>query len=203
MRAGIVGGTLDPVHMGHLLLAEESRVRLDLEEVVFIPTGSPWMKSERAISPAHHRLNMARLATRTNPFFRVSSMEIDRPGATYTVDTLEQVHREGDDDLYFILGVDSLQDFEQWKEPAKVLSLCTVVAGPRPGYTPPDIGSIAAIHPSGRDEVVFLDGPLVDISGTEIRGRVAKGMSVRYLVPEEVERYICRYGLYRDIESPP
>ncbi len=202
-RIGIVGGTFDPIHLGHLLVAEEARLRLALEEVIFIPTGHPWMKAGQSLSPPHHRLNMVRLAIASNPFFRASSMEIDRQGPTYTVDTLEELRQEasGDADLYFILGIDSLKDFHRWKEPGKILEHCTLVAAPRPGCQGIDLTFLDHILPSSsREAVVVLEGPMVDISGTEIRRRVARGMSVRYQVPEEVVRYIYRYGLYRDVE---
>ncbi|MCE2462498.1 MAG: nicotinate-nucleotide adenylyltransferase [Dehalococcoidia bacterium] len=199
MRVGILGGTFDPIHVGHLLIAEDARVSMELEEVLFIPTGQPWMKSGRALSPAHHRMNMVRMAIASNPFFRASSMEIERPGPTYTVDTLREMRHElgGEDDLYFILGSDSSDEFHRWKEPEEVLRLCTIVTMPRPGSLK---HGLSAIDQSGSGNVVLLEGPLMDISGTEIRRRVSLGLSVRYLVPHEVEHYIRRYGLYGDRE---
>ena len=199
MRVGIVGGTFDPIHVGHLLIAEDARVGLGLEEIVFIPTGQPWMKSGRTLSPPHHRMNMVRMAIASNPFFRASSIEIDRPGPTYTVDTLRDLCQEfgGEDDLYFILGSDSSKEFHRWREPGEVLRLCTLAVVPRPGSMDRDL---SAISPSGSDKVVLLEGPLVDISGTKIRRRVSLGLSVRYMVPDEVEHYLRRYGLYRDAE---
>lgn len=200
VRVGILGGTFDPIHVGHLLVAEGARVGLDLEEVVFIPTGQPWMKSGRILSPAHHRENMVRMSIASNPFFRVSSMEIDRPGPTYTVDTLRELHHElgGEDDLYFILGSDSSRDFQRWKEPEEILKLCTLAVVPRPGSLDHDL---SAISQSKSGSAVLLEGPMVDISGTEIRRRVSLGLSVRYLVPDDVEHYIRRYGLYGDVEK--
>ena len=199
VRVGIIGGTFAPIHVGHLLVAEDARVSMELEEVVFIPTGQPWMKSGSTLSSAHHRMNMVRMAIASNPFFRASSMEIDRPGPTYTVDTLREMRQEldGEDDLYFILGSDSSEKFHRWKEPEEILRLCTIVTMPRPGSPDHDL---MGIDPSGSGKVVFLEGPLVDISGTEIRRRVSMGLSVRYLVPDEVEHYIRRYGLYGDGE---
>ena len=199
MRVGIVGGTFDPIHIGHLLIAEDARVGLGLEEVVFIPTGQPWMKSGRTLSPPHHRMNMVRMAIASNPFFRASSIEIDRPGPTYTLDTLKELRQEfdGEDDLYFILGSDSSKEFHRWKGPGEVLRLCTLVVVPRPGSLDHDL---SAISPSGSDKTVLLKGPLVDPSGTEIRRRMALGLPVRYLVPDEVEDYMRRYGLYGDTE---
>ena len=200
VRVGIIGGTFDPIHVGHLLVAENARVSMEMEEVVFIPTGQPWMKSGRALTPAHHRMNMVRMAIASNSFFRASSMEIDRPGPTYTVDTLREMRQEldGEDDLYFILGSDSSEKFHQWKEPEEVLRLCTIVTMPRTGS---QNHHLSGIDQSGFGKVVFLKGPMVDISGTEIRRRVSLGLSVRYLVPDEVEHYIRRYGLYGDGET--
>ena len=203
MRIGLLGGTFDPIHMGHLLIGEEARVQLDLDEVVFIPAGLPWMKEGTGTSPAHHRLNMVRLAIGANPFFRASSLEVDRPGPTYTLDTLQEL--QGDtadaDQVYLILGIDSVNEVHRWKEPARILELCTLVAVPRVGAHDMDLGSLSAIHPSASEKVVVLEGPWVDVSGTEIRRRVASGLSVRYQVPEEVERYVYRYGLYGDNEA--
>ena len=202
VRVGILGGTFDPIHVGHLLVAEDARVGLDLEEVVFIPTGQPWMKSGRILSPAHHRVNMVRISIASNPFFRVSSIEIDRPGPTYTVDTLREMRHElgGEDDLYFILGSDSSEKFHQWKEPEEIMKLCTLAVVPRPGSLEHDL---SAITPSKSGKAVLLEGPMVGISGTEIRRRVSLGLSVRYLVPDEVGSYMHRYGLYRDTEVRP
>jgi nicotinate-nucleotide adenylyltransferase len=197
MRVGLAGGTFDPIHLGHLIIAEEARVRLGLDEVVFIPAGQPWMKADRSLTPPRHRLNMVRLATASNPFFCVSSIEIDRSGPTYTVDTIRELGREsvGGHDLYFILGIDSLRGFHRWKEPEAILELCTLVTAPRPGYQDNDFAPPVNIPP---EKLVSLEGPGVEISSTEIRWRVALGLSVRYWVPEEVERYIHQYSLYRD-----
>ncbi len=202
MKLGIMGGSFDPIHMGHLLIAEEARVQLGMEEVVFIPTGQPWMRECGPISPPHHRVNMVRLALACNPFFRLSDVEIERPGPTYTVDTLEEMKRQGssEEDLYFILGTDSLKEFHRWKQPARILELCTLVTAPRQGCQEVDLSFLTSIDAGASRKVVLLKGPGVDVSGTEIRRRLGRGISVRYQVPETVERYIHRYGLYRDGE---
>jgi nicotinate-nucleotide adenylyltransferase len=198
MRVGIAGGTFDPIHLGHLIIAEEARVRLGLDQVVFIPAGQPWMKADRSLTPPHHRLNMVLLATASNPFFRVSSIEIDRSGPTYTVDTVRELARESGEghDFYFILGADSLKGFHRWKEPEAVLELCTLVTVPRPGYRDADRDPASPVN-IPPERLIALECPGVDISSTEIRRRVALGLSVRYWVPEEVERYIHQYSLYR------
>ena len=203
MRIGIAGGTFDPIHVAHLIIAEEARVRLGLEEVRFVPAGDPWMKSGTSLSSAHHRLTMVRLAIASNPFFRASSVEIDRPGPTYTVDTLEQVRSEVEDavEIYLIMGSDSINEFHRWKAPSRVLELCTLVSAPRAGCKELDLTALEAVSPSARQKVVVLERPHLDISGTEIRQRISHGLSVRYQVPWEVEQYIYRYGLYCDVEE--
>ena len=202
MRIGIAGGTFDPIHVAHLIIAEEARVRLRLEEVIFVPAGDPWMKSDTSVSSAHHRLTMVRLAIASNPFFRASSVEIDRLGPTYTVDTLEQISSEVNDaELYLIIGSDSINEFHRWRAPSRVLELCTLVTAPRPCSGELDLTEIESLSPSGLPKVVVLDRPHVDISGTEIRRRISQGLSVRYQVPWEVEEYIYRYGLYGDLEE--
>ena len=178
MRVGLLGGTFDPIHLGHLLIAELAREELGLEEVVFIPAGKPWMKEGNPLSSSHHRLNMVRLGVASNLFFRASSLESDRPGPTYTVDTLDQLHQhgEGKDDLYFIMGIDSFKSFHSWREPTRVLELATLVAVPRPGYEELDLGPLSDIYPSAAEKVVILEGPRVDISGADIRRRVSLGL---------------------------
>ena len=200
MRLGIFGGTFDPIHVGHLLIAEEARAQLSLEEVVFIPTGEPWMKQGHVLAEARHRLSIVRLAVGPNPFFRCSSVEVDRPGATYAVDTLEELHREseGEDEFYFILGADSVAQFRRWKEPGRILELCTLVVAPRPGFEEPDLRFLDEVRPEASRRAILLEGPSIDISGTGIRRRLAEGRSVRYQVPEEVEGYLHSHGLYRD-----
>jgi nicotinate-nucleotide adenylyltransferase len=199
MRIGIMGGTFDPVHLGHLIIAEEARTRLELEEVVFVPAGQPWLRSGVPSAPADQRLDMVRLAARGNPFFRVSTLEVEREGPTYTVDTVEEMRQELGEgaELFFILGMDSLKDFHRWKEPARILELCTVAAMVRPGHGDFQRESLLAISPAALVRVCFLDSPQVEISGTEIRRRVAQGLSIRYMVPDAVEEYIRRHKLYR------
>ena len=190
---GLMGGTFDPIHLGHLLAAEEARVRLGLDEVLFVPAGRPWMKEGEEVSAAHHRMNMAALAVASNPCFSVSSMEVDREGLTYTVDTLEDLNREDPSrSLFLIVGADSVAQMDRWKEPERIRELCTIVAVPRPGYDAPNTAS----EPDESDRVIHLEASLTAISATEVRERVSKGLTVGDWVPEAVEAYIYRCGLY-------
>ena len=204
MRIGILGGTFDPIHIAHLIIAEEARVSLDLEEVVFIPAGEPWVKSEDPVSPGELRLQMVRLAIATNPFFRVSSLEIDREGQTYTVDTLEALRQEWgpETEVYFILGMDTLSGLPRWKEPERLLQLCIPVVFARPEHSQSALEELESLLPGLRDKVLFLEGPHMGISSTEIRGKVSRGVSIRYLVPIQVEQFIAEQGLYSGKRDP-
>ena len=205
MRLAILGGTFDPIHIGHLIIAEEARVSLKLDQVLFAPTGQPWMKEDRSISSAYHRMNMVGLATESNPFFKVSDIEIKRPGATYTVDTLRHLRKEMEDqdELFLILGMDSLSKFGNWKQSGEILDMCTLVAAPRPGSSEVDLRLLDRIKSGEADNISFLKAPLVDISGEEIRRRVGEGQPVRYQVVEQVEQYIYDNGLYSDTGDRP
>ncbi|MEE8442696.1 MAG: nicotinate-nucleotide adenylyltransferase [Dehalococcoidia bacterium] len=203
MRIGILGGTFDPVHIAHLVVAEEARIHFSLEEVVFIPAGEPWLKAEQPVSPAELRLQMVSLAVESNPFFRVSAMEIERPGTTYSVDTLEVLHKEigPQAELYFILGMDALLDLPRWKEPGRFLEMCVPVAFARPEHSCEVLKELDKRVPGLKERVQLMDGPAIGISGTEVRRRVAQGISIRYLVPPKVEQFIAEHGLYRDAGS--
>jgi nicotinate-nucleotide adenylyltransferase len=198
VKIGILGGTFDPIHLGHLIVAEEARVRLGLEEVLFVPTGKPWMKEGTPVSEAKHRLNMARLAISANPFFRLSSMEIDRPGPSYTVDTLEALREDygPEAELFFILGVDSLTGFHEWKEPKRILEMATLVAVTRPGYQIPETKVFNGALGGMKDRLKMLEGVRVEISGRDLRRRVKEGLSIRYRVCSAVGKYINDHGLY-------
>ncbi len=199
MKVGILGGTFDPIHLGHLIIAEEARCRLDLDKVIFIPSGRPWMKANRSIAPAEHRLAMIKSAIASNPHFDVSCIELDRSGPTYTVDTLVQLWTElGYTSLmYLLVGWDSLRDMSKWKAPLRISKMATVVAFPRPGYEKPDVSGLEADAPGLSARLVMLDGPFIGISSTGIRQRVAAGQSVRYLVPETAAQYIADNNLYK------
>jgi nicotinate-nucleotide adenylyltransferase len=200
VNIGVLGGTFDPVHMGHLIIAEEVRARLDLAEILFVPAGQPWLKlnNSNAISPAEHRLEMLRMAIAGEPAFKLSTMEIDRPGPTYTVDTMAelrgQVGAEGR--LYFILGWDNLNQLPRWRQPQRLVGLCRLVPVRRVGFASPDLDSLEAAIPGLAKSLVMLDTPQIEISASEIRQRVARGLSIHKLVPEAVEKYIIEKRLY-------
>jgi nicotinate-nucleotide adenylyltransferase len=195
-RLGIMGGTFDPIHHGHLVTAEEALWQFELDEVVFVPTGEPWMKEHRRVTPAEDRYLMTVIATAGNPHFSVSRVEIDRPGPSYTRDTLSALRDEEGEgaELYFITGADAILEIFHWKDPEEVLSLAHVIAATRPGY---DIARFEAEAPTRHPNVSAMNIPALAISSTDIRGRVAEGRPIRYLVPEGVKTYIDKAGLYR------
>lgn len=200
MKIGILGGTFDPVHLGHLAIAEQARSRLNLSRVIFIPAGEPWLKSDRDITPANHRVEMVRLAIAGNPYFELSTVEVERPGPSYSVDTIAILREQLGDDcsLFFLLGWDSLAELPRWKEPARLIRMCRLVAITRPGYSKPDLGAMEPLVPGVSKNVLWLEIPPVDISSSEIRQRVARGLSIRDLVPPKVAEYIEEHRLYRD-----
>jgi len=200
MNIGVLGGTFDPIHMGHLIIAEEVRARLDLAEILFVPAGQPWLKlnNANAISPAEHRLEMVRLAIADEPAFKLSTMEIDRPGPTYTVDTMAELRSQigAEGKLYFVLGWDNLNQLPRWRQPQRLVELCRLVPVRRVGFASPDLDSLEAAIPGLAKSLVMLDTPQIEISASEIRQRVARGLSIHQLVPEPVERYIIEKRLY-------
>ena len=198
MNIGVLGGTFDPIHMGHLIVAEEVRARLDLAEVLFVPAGEPWLKANNYISPAEHRVQMVRLAIASEPSFKLSTMEIERAGPSYTVDTIAELKGQirAGDRLFFILGWDNLVQLPQWREPSRLVRMCCLVPVPRVGYPSPDFNSLEAAIPGLSQSIVMLDTPQIEISSSEIRNRVARGLSIHHLVTEPVERYIKQHKLY-------
>ena len=201
-RIGILGGTFDPPHLGHLLIAETARVALDLESVLFVPAGEPWLKSGQRITPAAHRLRMVQLAVADNPHFCVSDCEVQRAGATYTVDTLRELRCAYTDDteLFFIVGSDVLDQFHRWKEPDEILVLCRLAVIERPGGPVDGIDTLSKRFPDAvaSGAVVSVAGPRVDFSASELRRILAAGQSVRYQVPDPVAEYIKQHELYRN-----
>lgn len=199
MRTGILGGTFDPIHLGHLLIAEESRVSLGLDQVLFAPAGRPWLKEGQPLTDSRHRLKMVELAVASNPHFHVIRNEVDRSGLSYTVDTLEELRQQlsSDSELFFILGLDAFESFHRWKEPDRILQLCRLVVVSRPGYADEERDRLLANYQDQSDRICVLPVHNVDFSATEIRRRAAQGISFRYQVPEAVETYITEHGLYR------
>ena len=194
-RLGVFGGTFDPIHLGHLALAEAARDTLDLE-VVFMPAGQPPHKPDVRISPAADRLAMVRAAIADNPGFRVSTLELERSGPSYTVDTLETLAATTPD-LSLIVSTEAAADLGNWHRPERVLQLATLVVVPRDGFPDLDEATVARLVPGTRPRVVILDGPRLRLSASAIRRRAAAGRSVRYLVPDAVATYIGDHALYR------
>lgn len=193
---GILGGTFDPIHYGHLAVAEEVRVALRLDRVIIIPAGEQPLKIGRCTALPEHRLAMARLACADNPFFQVSSIEIDRPSPSYTHVTLQLLHDQGLDNLYLILGADALADLPRWHETPRVLTLARIVVVSRPG-TDIDLPALSQMFPALPERLITIEGPRLDISSTDLRQRVAQGRPIRYQTPDPVVAYIEAHGLYR------
>ena len=193
MKVGVYGGTFDPPHVGHLILAEVALEQLQLDKVMFIPAGDPWRKADRKVTPAIHRLEMTRLAVQDNEAFEVENFEVIREGPSYTVETLEILHDHlgHTADLYLILGEDALADVPHWHQPERLVELATLAVANRRGVTMPEL-------PFNRARVVPVEMPGIDISSTELRQRAAKALSLRYQVPDTVLRYIETNKLYRD-----
>ncbi|WP_338751499.1 nicotinate-nucleotide adenylyltransferase [Janibacter alittae] len=189
---GVMGGTFDPIHHGHLVAASEVQARFDLDEVVFVPTGKPWQKAHSAVSSAEHRYLMTVVATASNPRFTVSRVDIDRGGPTYTIDTLRDLHAQRpDDELFFITGADALAQILSWKDIEELWELGHFIGVTRPGYHLSESGL-------PQDRVTLQEVPAMAISSTDCRARVADGEPVWYLVPDGVVQYISKYQLYTD-----
>jgi nicotinate-nucleotide adenylyltransferase len=201
MNIGVLGGTFDPIHIGHLRVAEEVVARLDLPRILFMPAGQPWLKlnNAHAISPVQHRLEMVRLGIADNPRFKLSTLEIERRGPTYTIDSVEQLHkqlRQGDE-IFFILGWDNLMQLPQWHQPRRLLELCRLVAVPRVDFPLPDLPALEKELPGITQRVILFDKPRIDVNASEVRRRAAEGKSISDFVPKPVERYIKEHGLYK------
>jgi nicotinate-nucleotide adenylyltransferase len=199
---GVLGGTFDPIHIGHLAAAEEVREALGLERVLFVPAGIPPHKPDRLISAPHHRLAMVELAIAGNPAFEVSRVELDRTGPSYTVDTLDALSGAVDGgpprDLTLILSAESFRGLPSWQQAEKILRLARLAIVPRGGLAPPGKGWLQEHFPGIEARIVELDAPRLRLSATDIRARVAAGRSIRYLVPDAVIGYIEDHDLYRD-----
>jgi nicotinate-nucleotide adenylyltransferase len=196
-RIGVMGGTFDPIHIGHLIIAEESRYRFELERVIFVPAGIPPHKPSEPISGREDRYKMTVLAIEDNPAFEASRVEIDRPGPSYTVDTLTEFKRIYGEEtrLFFITGADAILQILTWHRPENLRCMCKFIAATRPGY---DLREVERRLPQEfLDQIIFLEVPGVHISSTELRMRAGSGMPIKYLVPAAVESYIINNGLYR------
>ena len=199
MKLGVLGGTFDPIHLGHLAAAEAARAALALDRVLFVPAGDPWLKAGATISPGEHRLAMVRAAIEGVEAYEASTVEVDRPGPTYTEVTLAQLQESygPDTGLHFIVGADTVRDLARWHAPAEVLARCTLVVMGRPAQGELDLSTLDRIAPGASARAVAVDLDM-EVSATEIRRRAAAGESLAGLVPEAVERYIREHKLYEE-----
>jgi nicotinate-nucleotide adenylyltransferase len=200
MRLGLYGGTFDPVHLGHLIVAEQARVELALQQVLFVLAPNPPHKPETAVLPVAPRLRMLELALAGHPHFAVSTVEVDRPGASFTIDTLRHFRRLpewAEAELFLVIGADSFLELKNWREPLEIIKIAKLAVYPRPHL---DLGQMA---PEFLQAAHFLRGPQIEISATDIRRRCALGTSIRYLVPEQVRNYISEKRLYQNFDTRP
>lgn len=197
-RLGIMGGTFDPIHWGHLVTAEHAREALHLDAVLFMPTGQPIRKRDREVTPCQYRYEMVKAATEGNPYFDVSTLEMEREGATYTIDTLRELRAHYPDNvkLFFITGADAVLDIITWKDADQMVNLATLIGATRPGY---DLYEATRVHQEAHVnfDVHYLEIPALAISSTYLRNRVKEGHSIRYLTDEKVVKLIERYKLYQ------
>jgi nicotinate-nucleotide adenylyltransferase len=201
-RYAIMGGTFDPIHFGHLAAAEEVRQKLSCDKIIFIPSGNPPHKKERALTDATHRYAMTEMAVASNPNFEISSIEIKRNGYTYTLDTVKQLldHYKNNVELFFITGADAMLEIETWYKVDELLSLCGFVAVTRPGYDKLRLEQkLEYLRSKYNSRLYIVDVPGLNISSTDIRKRAKEGSSIKYLVPEVVEEYIYANGLYKEL----
>jgi nicotinate-nucleotide adenylyltransferase len=200
MRVGVLGGTFDPPHLGHLILAQEAHQALELTQVLFVPAGEPWRKAGRELSARQQRLAMVERAVSSNSAFAVSTAEVDRPGPSYTAETMAQLRQQfgAETELFFIMGADSLADFPHWHQPLRILELARLAVAERSplGNEALDEALPEELAEALRERVVWLSMPLIAISASAVRERVRQGLPIRYWVPEAVEEYIGRHGLY-------
>jgi nicotinate-nucleotide adenylyltransferase len=200
---GIMGGTFDPIHYGHLVNADGARVKFNLDKVIFVPSGTPPHKKEYPVTASEHRYLMTLLATISNPYFGISRSEIDRPGLSYAVDTLRDFRQRygNDTELYFITGADAILEILTWKDVGELITLCNFIAATRPGYSLAGLEAIVSTIRATRKPDFGVDSvevPALVISSTDIRERVRSAQPIKYLLPETVENYIRKEGLYRD-----
>ncbi|MDR3562886.1 MAG: nicotinate-nucleotide adenylyltransferase [Negativicutes bacterium] len=199
LKIGIMGGTFDPIHIGHLVTAEAVRIEYCLDKVLFIPAGTPPHKLDSPVTPAIHRYIMTVMATYSNPCFFVSAIEMERPGPSFTIDTLRALAEQYDKstEFYFITGADAIGELPTWNNVDQVFDLCHFVAATRPGCVVTLDDVIDFFGDKGRERIHRLATPELEISSTDIRERVKRGRSIKYIVPESVESYILKEALYR------
>jgi len=195
IRIGLMGGTFDPIHYGHLVTAEAAREKFALDEVIFVPSGNPPHKKEIPISAAEHRLMMVIMATISNPYFHISRLELERPGFSYTFDTVNDFLRQYNNncEIYFITGADAILEITTWKDVDALMENCYFIAATRPGFNLDELYKLPANFLS---KISFMQVPALAISSTDIRRRVASGESIKYLLPEAAESYIYKQKLY-------
>lgn len=198
-RIGVLGGSFDPIHLGHLIMAESVRDALSLDRVLFVPAREQPLKQGRHVTPAEQRVAMVELAISGNPHFTLSRVEVDRPGPSFTVDTLRLLGAEGGSAgwgaMWFIVGADSLMTIGRWRDPEGILAQARLAVVRRPGVTP-DLSELESGLPQLPTRIDWIESPLIGISATDIRRRIAEGRSIRYHVPSAVREYIERGGLY-------
>lgn len=194
----LMGGTFDPIHYGHLVVAEEVRQQFALTKVIFIPAGRPPHKINNFISEPTHRVKMTRLAVASNPYFDVSTLEVERKGLSYTIDTVKEIKRlYGAEKVYFITGADAVMEIITWKEAEQLLSMCTFIAATRPGYDLHQLADTLKLLPKAvLKNILPLEVPALSISSSDIRKRVKEGKSIKYLLPEAVEEYVLQTRIY-------
>ncbi len=197
MKVGVLGGTFDPPHIGHLVAAEEARVQLGLERVVFVPAGTPPHKLGEPVTSAVHRVEMITRAVASNPHFFVSLVDVERSGPSYSVETLRRLRDQWGADIviYFIVGMDMLADLPNWHQPRQLVELCRLAVVNRPGYAA-DMQELERIIPGISRKVDPVSMPLLEVSATDLRERARRGRTIRYYVPSEVESYIRLHHLY-------
>lgn len=199
-KIGIIGGTFDPIHNGHLIIAENSRKTFNLDKVIFMPAGIPPHKRDKDISSNLHRYNMTLLAINSNQYFLISDLELKKEGISFTIDTIKYLKSIYDDtDIYFILGSDSLFQIDKWKDYEELLTLCHFVVAKRPSYNNQELeNEVDKLNSLYNSSIHIVEGPVLEVSSSDIRERVRRGDSISYLVPRSVEEYIYKHGLYRD-----
>lgn len=199
-KIGIIGGTFDPIHNGHLIIAENSRKTFNLDKVIFMPAGIPPHKRDKDISSNLHRYNMTLLAINSNQYFLISDLELKKEGISFTIDTIKYLKSIYEDtDIYFILGSDSLFQIDKWKDYEELLTLCHFVVAKRPSYNNQELeNKVDKLNSLYNSSIHIVEGPVLEVSSSDIRERVRRGDSISYLVPRSVEEYIYKHGLYRD-----